>query len=94
MMKYASYILTAIAALLIFNIFLSYSSESYRGFLRDTKNRFAWNDKTEVIEKLAKDNIEANTKVYNILDKINQNLEKESDERKKQALAYNHRQKD
>lgn len=75
-MKYVSYILSWIAIVLLFNIFLSYSSVSYRSFLRDTKDKMMWVSKEEVITKMSKDQIEINTKILNSIDKLNENLDK------------------
>lgn len=74
-MKYTSYILSFLWVVLVFNIFLSYSSESYRVFLKDTKSKFLWVSKNEVIEKMNKDQIEVNTKILNSIDKLNENIE-------------------
>jgi len=75
-MKYASYIISWIAVVLLFNIFLSYSSLTYRGFLKDTKDKMLWVSKTDVIEKLSKDQVEINTKILNSIDKLNENIDK------------------
>jgi len=75
-MKYASYILSWLAVILLLNIFLSYSSTSYKGFLRDTKDKMMWVSKDDVIVKMNKDQIEVNTKILNSIDKLNENIDK------------------
>lgn len=74
-MKYVSYILSVIAIILLFNIFLSYASVSYRGFLKDTKDKMMWVSKTDVIEKMSKDQMEINSKILNSIDKLNENID-------------------
>lgn len=84
-MKYASYILSWIAVVLLFNIFLSYSSVTYRGFLKDTKDKMMWVSKNDVIEKMSKDQMEINTKILNSIDKLNENLDNLS--KNKQSIS-------
>ncbi|EKE29348.1 MAG: hypothetical protein ACD_2C00187G0005 [uncultured bacterium (gcode 4)] len=69
-MKYASYILSIVWVVLLFNIFMSYSSDSYRAFLRDTKTKMSWVSREDALEKMNKDQIEVITKMQNSIDKL------------------------
>lgn len=75
-MKYTSYVLSIIWIVLLLNIFLSYSSSSYRAFLKDSKSKMMWVTSEEVIVKMNKDQIEVNSKILNSIDKLNENLDK------------------
>ncbi|MDD2565720.1 MAG: hypothetical protein PHZ26_04080 [Candidatus Gracilibacteria bacterium] len=75
-MKYTSYVLSVIGIVLLLNIFLSYSSGTYRTFLKDTKSKMMGVTNEEVIVKMNKDQIEINTKILNSIDKLNDNLDK------------------
>lgn len=84
-MKYVSYILSIVWIVLLFNIFLSYSSTSYRAFLKDSKSKMMWVSTEEVIKKMNKEQLEVNIKILNSIDKLNENLDILS---KKQSLNY------
>lgn len=86
-MKYVSYILSIISVFLLLNIFLSYSSLSYRNFLNDTKNRIIGVDKIQELEKAKQQDIELNSKILNSLEKINENLENIKDQWKENTYT-------
>lgn len=75
-MKYTSYILSVIWIILLLSIILSYSSTTFRVFLKDSKSKMMWVTNEEVILKMNEDQIEVNSKILSSLDKLNENLEK------------------
>ncbi|EKE28798.1 MAG: hypothetical protein ACD_3C00013G0011 [uncultured bacterium (gcode 4)] len=88
-MKYASYILSIIWVVLLFNIFMSYSSPSYRAFLRDTKTNMSWVSKEDALEKMNKDQIEVNSKILNSIDKLNESIDSLNRKNKELSRAVN-----
>lgn len=74
-MKYVSYILATLGVILLLNIFLSYSSDSYRLFLKDSKIKMIWVSKEDQLEKMNKDQSLINEKILDSIDKLNENLD-------------------
>lgn len=85
-MKYTSYILTFIWIFLLFNIFLSFSSASYRLFLRDTKTKIVGVKKEDNIDEISKSQLEINSKILTTLDKLNNNIENLKEKESKEDL--------